>query len=58
MAGRLFLFFIPIDLRAYLGDGNYAGVYQRSDDELQVLWQIGVEETRAIIDTHWAQAVV
>jgi len=44
----------PIELRAYLGDGNYAGVYQRSDEELLALWQIGVEETRAVIEEGWA----
>ncbi len=44
----------PIDLRAYLSDGNYAGVYQRSDEELLALWQVGVEETRAVIDNGWA----
>ncbi len=44
----------PIDLRAYLGDGNYAGVYQRSDEEMLALWQVGVEETRAVIDEGWA----
>jgi creatinine amidohydrolase len=44
----------PIDLRAYLGDGNYAGVYQRSDEEMLALWQIGVAETRAVIEEGWA----
>jgi creatinine amidohydrolase len=44
----------PIDLRTYLGDGNYTGVYQRSDEELLALWQVGVEETRAMIDQGWA----
>ncbi len=44
----------PIDLRAYLGDGNYAGLYQRSDEELLALWQVGVEETRTVIDEDWA----
>ena len=44
----------PAEARANLGDGNYAGVYQRSDEEMLALWQVGVEETRAIIDTHWA----
>ena len=43
----------PFDLRAYLGDGNYAGVYQRSDEEMLALWQIGVEETRAVIEEGW-----
>ena len=44
----------PIDLRAYLGDGNYAGVYQRSDEDMLALWQAGVEETRAVIEEGWA----
>lgn len=44
----------PAEARAYLGDGNYGGVYQRSDAEMLALWQIGVEETRAIIDRQWA----
>ena len=44
----------PREARAYLGDGNYAGVYQRSDEEMLALWQIGVEETRAVIDEGWA----
>ncbi len=44
----------PTDLRAYLGDGNYAGVYQRSDEEMLAVWQAGVEETRAVIDEGWA----
>jgi creatinine amidohydrolase len=44
----------PIDLRIYLGDGNYAGVYQRADEELLALWRVGVEETRDVIDKDWA----
>ncbi len=44
----------PIDLRTYLGDGNYGGLYQHADEEMGSLWRVGVEETRAIIDTQWA----
>ena len=44
----------PRAARAYLGDGNYAGVYQRSDEDMLALWQVGVEETRAAIDEDWA----
>ncbi len=44
----------PVEARAYLGDGNYAGVYQRSDEEMRAFWQVGVEETRAVIDEGWA----
>ena len=43
----------PIEAREYLGDGNYGGLYQRSDDEMNQLWQIGVEETRAVIEEGW-----
>lgn len=39
--------------RAALGDGNYGGVYQRSDAEMQAIWDIGVEETRAEIENGW-----
>ena len=44
----------PIDLRAYLGDGSYAGVYQRSDEDMLALWQVGVLETRTVIEENWA----
>ncbi len=37
----------PMSLRAYLGDGNYGGLYQRSDADMLALWEIAVEETRA-----------
>jgi creatinine amidohydrolase len=40
----------PIEVPAYLGDGNYGGLYQRSDDDMLALWQVGVEETRKVID--------
>ena len=43
----------PIEARKYLGDGNYGGVYQRSDVEMNELWQIGVEETREVIKENW-----
>ena len=44
----------PAAARAYLGDGNYAGVYQRADEEMLALWQVGVAETRAVIEEGWA----
>jgi creatinine amidohydrolase len=40
----------PADMRDYVGDGNYGGVYQKSDDEMLALWQVAVEETRSLID--------
>lgn len=37
-----------------LGDGNFGGLYQRSDDDMLALWQVAVEETRALIAGGWA----
>ena len=43
----------PKALRDYLGDGNFGGRYQRSDEDMQALWQVAVEETRALLDSTW-----
>ncbi|SHI43290.1 creatininase family protein [Wenxinia saemankumensis] len=43
----------PERVRAYLGDGNFGGVPQRPDDEMHAIWEIGVEETRAVIEGPW-----
>jgi creatinine amidohydrolase len=43
----------PAEVRAQLGDGNYGGRYQRSDAEMQAIWQVAVAETRAMIDEAW-----
>ena len=40
----------PADTRAYLGDGNFGGLYQRADDEILRIWAIAVAETRASIE--------
>lgn len=40
-------------LRDYLGDGNYGGRYQRSDDEMLAIWQVAVAETREMIEKGW-----
>jgi creatinine amidohydrolase len=47
----------PVALRAYLGDGNFGGRYQRSDEDMQALWEIAVEETRALLTGPWGDAV-
>lgn len=46
----------PVALRAYLGDGNYGGFYQRSDDDMLALWQVAVDETRALLNGTWGTA--
>jgi creatinine amidohydrolase len=37
-------------VREYIGDGNFGGAYQRSDDEMLAIWRVAVDETRALID--------
>lgn len=41
----------PQRVREYIGDGNFAGVYQKPDEQMLALWRLGVEETRAAIST-------
>jgi creatinine amidohydrolase len=43
----------PAEVRSILGDGNYHGLYQRSDEEMLALWSVAVAETREIIDRNW-----
>ena len=43
----------PKSVRERLGDGNFAGRYQRPDDELMTLWRVAVEETRALLERDW-----
>ena len=45
----------PKTLRAYLKDGNWGGLYQRSDEEMLKIWNVGVEETRALLTGNWAE---
>jgi creatinine amidohydrolase len=43
-------------MRAELGDGNFEGLYQRPDADTDALWQIGVAETRALLE--WSSSSV
>jgi creatinine amidohydrolase len=43
----------PAAKKALLGDGNYGGLYQRSDAEMLAIWATAVEETRALIAESW-----
>ena len=40
----------------YLGDGNFGGIYQRSDEDMLALWQVAVDETRALLTGSWGDA--
>lgn len=44
---------VGAEMRAFYGDGNYGGYYQRSDDEMLALWAVAVDETRALIAEGW-----
>jgi creatinine amidohydrolase len=41
-------------VRAYLGDGNFGGAYQKPDDRMMEVWRAGVEETRAALEGPWS----
>ncbi len=43
----------PTEVRKYVGDGNYGGVYEHSDENMQRVWTAGVEETRAVLEGPW-----
>jgi creatinine amidohydrolase len=40
-------------VRKHIGDGNFGGHYERSDDEMMRVWSVAVDETRALIDGGW-----
>ena len=44
----------PRAIRERLGDGNFAGRYQRADDEMFAIWRAAVDETRALLADGWA----
>lgn len=41
-------------VRAYAGDGNYGGCYEKDEKAMLEMWQIGVAETRTEIEENWA----
>jgi creatinine amidohydrolase len=46
----------PVALKGYIGDGNYGGLYERPDADVLAIWQVAVEETRALLDGAWGGA--
>jgi creatinine amidohydrolase len=36
-------------VKELIGDGNYGGAYEKSDEEMLGIWRVAVEETRAVI---------
>ena len=45
-----------VRLRKVVGDGNYHGLYQRDDAEMQAIWEVAVAETRDLLETGWSSA--
>ena len=43
----------PAAIRERLGDGNFAGRYVRSDDDMAALWSTAVSETRELLESGW-----
>jgi creatinine amidohydrolase len=44
----------PEAVRAYLGDGNFGGYYERPDADMLAIWRIAVTETRTLIEGPWS----
>jgi creatinine amidohydrolase len=43
----------PTEMRTYVGDGNFGGVYQKPDDVMLALWEVAVAETREVLEGPW-----
>jgi len=43
------------ELRGFLLEGNSGGRFQRSDEDMQAIWDVAVLETRALLEGGWAQ---
>lgn len=46
------------ETRQYLGDGNFGGLYVRSDREMQSIWDTAIMETRQLLETGWFEPKV
>jgi creatinine amidohydrolase len=45
----------PQQVRQYLGDGNFGGYYQRTDEDMLAIWEVAVQETRDLLEADWGQ---
>ncbi|WP_346433134.1 hypothetical protein [Breoghania sp.] len=44
----------PDAVRELIGDGNFGGVYEKSDEDMLAVWQAGLDETRELIEGPWS----
>lgn len=42
------------EFRAVLGDGSFGGYYTRPEEDLERVWSVAVEETRALLAGGWS----
>jgi creatinine amidohydrolase len=45
----------PVEVRELLGDGSLGGLYERPDEDVLQVWQAGVDEVRALIESGWSR---
>ena len=43
----------PKGVREIIGDGCFGGEYQKPDEIMEMLWKVGVEETREVLEGPW-----
>ena len=43
----------PAEFRRQVGDGSFGGAYEHSDEDMLRIWQVGVEEVRALLEDGW-----
>ena len=43
----------PAETRRLLGDGSFGGLYEVGDEAMNELWQVGVGETRNLLESGW-----
>lgn len=48
----------PAQVRAMLGDGAFGGLWQRPDQDMLALWDVGVAETREALESPWPDLLV
>ena len=44
----------PTEVRAYLGDGNFAGSVPAPDEDMLAIWNTAVAETRRLLEGPWS----
>jgi creatinine amidohydrolase len=40
----------PFEVRTLIDDGNFGGRYQRDDSDMLEIWDVAVQETRALLE--------